>query len=246
MTSSLSHAGVFPGHSPLLWLTLTLLAYRASVWLYRRSGGHPFLIPVLTAVIAIIVVLKWSGTPYPVYFEGTKLLHFLIGPATVALAVPLYGQLERLKQIWLPVSVALLGGSSVAIASAVLMAWALGGSFEMLMSLAPKSATMPIALAVAERWGGLPSLAAFAVALTGIVGTIMARPLLDCMRIHDPAVRGFAVGMTAHAIGTARELQFNETAGAFAALAMGLNGIATAVLMPLAITLFKAHFANLV
>ena len=228
------------GRSPVLWLTLTLLIYLASVWLYRRSGSNPFLIPVLTAVIALILVLKLSGTPYPVYLEGTRFISFWIGPATVALAIPLYGQLGRLRQIWFPVSVALLVGSGVAIASAVLVAWALGGSLETLMSLAPKSATMPIALAVAERLGGLPSLAAVAVAITGIVGTIMARPLLNGLRLHDPAVRGFAVGMTAHAIGTARELQHHETSGAFAALAMGLNGVATALLMPLAVWLFHA------
>ena len=151
--------------SPLVWLTLTLLAYMGAVWLYRRSGGHPLLIPVLTAVSAIILVLQLSGTPYPVYQEGTRLLQFLVGPATVALAIPLYGQLGRLKQIWFPVTVALLVGSGVAIVSAVLVAWALGGSLETVMSLAPKSATMPIALPVAERLGGLPSLAAVAVAV---------------------------------------------------------------------------------
>jgi predicted murein hydrolase (TIGR00659 family) len=234
-----SGLGQFLAHSPVVWLTLTLLAYMAAVWLYRRSGGNPFLIPVLTAVAAIIVVLKLSGTPYPVYLEGTRFIQFLIGPATVALAIPLYGQLGRLKQIWLPVTVALLVGSGVAIVSAVLVAWALGGSLETLMSLAPKSATMPIALPVAERLGGLPSLAAVAVAVTGIVGTLMARPLLNALRIHDPAVRGFAVGMTAHAIGTARELQLSAAGGAFSALAMGLNGVATAVLMPLAVWLFR-------
>lgn len=235
MISSLSALWVFLAQSPLLWLTLTLLAYLAAVWLYWRSRGNPFLIPVLTAVTAVIGVLVLSGTPYPTYFEGAKFIHFLIGPATVALAIPLYGQLERLKQIWLPVGVALLAGSIAAIVSATLIAWALGGSLEILMSLAPKSATMPIAMAVAERFGGLPSLAAAAVAVTGIAGTIMARPLLNALRIDDPMVRGFSVGITAHAIGTARALQVHETAGAFAALAMGLNGIATALLMPLVV-----------
>lgn len=239
MISSLSGVWVFLARSPLLWLTLTLLVYLASVWLYRRSGASPFLIPVLTAVTALIGILMLSGTPYPTYFEGAKFIHFLIGPATVALAIPLYGQLERLKQIWLPVGVALLAGSVAAIVSATLIAWALGGSLETLMSLAPKSATMPIAMAVAERFGGLPSLAAAAVAVTGITGTIMARPLLNLLRIDDPAVRGFAVGITAHAIGTARALQVHETAGAFAALAMGLNGVATALLMPLVVGLLK-------
>jgi putative effector of murein hydrolase len=225
MMASLSDIWVFLARTPLLWLTVTLLVYLGAVWLYRRSRASPFLIPVLTAVTALIGILTLSRTPYPAYFEGAKFIHFLIGPATVALAIPLYGQLERLKQIWLPVGVALLAGSVAAIVSAVLIAWGLGASLETLMSLAPK--------AVAERFGGLPSLAAAAVAITGITGTIMARPLLNLLRIDDPAVRGFSVGLTAHAIGTARALQVHETAGAFAALAMGLNGVATALLMPL-------------
>jgi len=218
--------------TPLPWLVLTLLAYLGALALYRRSGAHPLLIPVLTAVVFIVVALMATGTPYATYRDGVSLLSLLIGPATVALAVPLYGQRARIRQMWRPLGIALLVGSTVAIASALLIAWALGGTLETLMSLAPKSATMPIALPVAERMGGLPSLAAVAVAITGIAGTILAGPVLRLLRIHDPAVRGFAVGLTAHAIGTARELQVHPTAGAFAALAMGLNGVATAVLVP--------------
>lgn len=233
MRHSLFEIWVFLASSPLLWLTVTLLAYFGATWLYRRCGATPFLIPVMTAVIAIIVVLQLTDTPYPTYFEGAKFVHFLIGPATVALAVPLYGQWARLKRMWLPVSVALLAGSATAIVSAIGLARLFGASRETALSLAPKSATMPIAMAVAERIGGLPSLAAVAVAITGVGGAIIARPLLNLARVQDPAVRGFAVGITAHAVGTARALQVNETAGAFSALAMGLNGIATALLMPL-------------
>ena len=219
--------------TPLPWLVLTLLAYLGALALYRRSGAHPLLIPVLTAVVFIVVVLMATGTPYATYRDGVSLLSLLIGPATVALAVPLYGQRARIRHMWRPLCIALLVGSAAAIASALLIAWALGGTLETLMSLAPKSATMPIALPVAERMGGLSSLAAVAVAITGIAGTILAGPVLRLLRIHDPAVRGFAVGLTAHAIGTARELQVHPTAGAFAALAMGLNGVVTAVLVPL-------------
>ncbi|MBV8619680.1 MAG: LrgB family protein [Curvibacter sp.] len=224
---------VFLGRSPLLWLALTLLSYLGAVALYRRSGHNPFLIPVLTSVAFTMAVLWLTDTPYPTYFEGAQFVHFLIGPATVALAVPLYGQLPRLRTIWRPVLVALLVGSLTAIVSAVGIAWALGASRETLLSLAPKSATMPIAMAMAAQIGGLPSLAAVAVAVTGISGTIMARPLLNLAGIRDPAVRGFAVGIAAHAIGTARALQVHETAGAFSALAMGLNGVMTAVLLGL-------------
>ena len=231
---------VFLARSPLLWLTLTVLAYLAAVWLYRRARLNPLLNPVMVAVTLIIGVLLLTGTPYPTYFDGAKFVHFLIGPATVALAIPLYMQLERLKRMWLPLSVALLAGSLTAIASAVGIAWALGGTRETLLALAPKSATMPIAMAVAEQIGGLPSLAAVAVALTGIAGAVMARSLLDLFGIQDPAVRGFALGVSAHGIGTARAIQVNETAGAFSALAMGLNGVLTALLLPLLLKLWQA------
>ncbi len=226
-------------NSPLPWLPLTAAAYAAAVWLYRRSGGSTFLIPVLTAVLIVVMVLALSGTPYPVYADGTAGLTLLIGPATVALAIPLYEQVGRLRQIWLPVAVALLAGSVTAILSAVVIAWALGASPEMLLSLAPKSATMPLAIPVAERVGGLPALAALAVAVTGIGGTMMARPLLDMLRIRDAAARGFSIGVTAHAIGMARELQDHPAAGTYAALGMGLNGIATALLAPIAVGLLR-------
>ena len=239
MTGAAERLAALLADSPLPWLTLTVLAYLGAVWLYRRSGNSPYLIPVLPAVVAVVAVLLLTGTPYSVYFDHVEVLYFLIGPATVALAVPLYGQLDRIRQMWRPLGVALLVGSSAAIVSAVLVAWALGGSLETILSLAPKSASMPFALPVAERLGGLASLAAVAVAITGIFGAVVARPLLDVLGVQDQAVRGFAVGLTAHAIGTARELQVSETAGAFSALAMGLNGVATAVLVPLFITLMQ-------
>lgn len=231
----LSEIWVFLAQSPLLWLALTLIAYLGALWLHRRSGNNPVVNPVLVAVIVIVGVLLVTRTPYATYFEGAKFVHFLIGPATVALAVPLYGQFERLRRLWLPLGVALIVGSLAAIVSAVGIAWVLGGSHELLMSLAPKSATMPIAMGVAEKIGGLPSLAAVAAAIAGISGAIMATGLLNVLRIREPAVRGFAVGMAAHGIGTARAIQVHETNGAFSALAMGLNGIATALLVPLVV-----------
>jgi len=238
--SPLSAIGPWLAASPLPWLLLTLLAYVAALALYRRSGAHPLLIPVFTAVVAIVTLLLATGTPYATYREGVELLSFLIGPATVALAVPLYAQRQRIRAMWRPLCLALLAGCSAAIVSALAIGWALGASMETLLSLAPKSATMPIALPVAERLGGLPSFAAVAVAITGIAGAVLADPLLRLLHVQDPAVRGFAVGLTAHAIGTARELQTHPAAGAFAALAMGLNGVATAVLVPVFVALLPA------
>lgn len=228
---------VFLAQSPLLWLTLTVLVYLGALALYRRSGLNPLVNPVLVSVAAIVTVLLLTRTPYPQYFEGAKFVHFLIGPATVALAIPLYHQLARLKRMAWPVGIALLSGCVTAIVSAVGIGWLLGATPETLRSLAPKSSTMPIAMGVAERIGGLPSLAAVAVAVTGISGAIMARSLFNLLKVQDPAVRGFAVGVASHAIGTARALQVHEQAGAFSALAMALNGIATALLVPLLLAL---------
>lgn len=233
MKPTLTGIWVYLAASPLLWLTLTLVAYLAALWLYRRSRFNPLVNPVLISVSFVVFVLLATETPYSTYFEGAKFVHFMIGPATVALAVPLYAEMERLKKMWLPLTVALIVGSLTAIISAIGIAWALGASREIWLSLTPKSATMPIAMGVAEKIGGFPSLAAVAVAVTGISGAIMARGILNLLRVEDPAVRGFSVGLSAHAIGTARALQVHETAGAFAALAMALNGVATALLVPL-------------
>jgi predicted murein hydrolase (TIGR00659 family) len=235
MTPKFSEIWVYLAASPLLWLTVTLLAYQTAYWIYRRSGMNPLANPVLISVSFIVGVLLLTKTPYETYFDGAQFVHFLIGPSTVALAIPLYAQLERLKTMFVPVTIALLVGSITAIGSAVAIGWAFGASTETLLSLAPKSATLPIAMGVAEKIGGLPSLTAVTVALTGISGAIMARGLLNLIRVDDWVIRGFAVGITAHGIGTARAIQVSETAGAFSALAMGLNGVATTVLLTLAV-----------
>jgi predicted murein hydrolase (TIGR00659 family) len=237
MTPSLPEIRIYLTGSPLLWLTVTLLAYQAALGIHRRSGRSPIANPVLISVTLIVGVLLLTRTPYQTYFDGAQLVHLLVGPATVALAIPLYAQIARLRAMLLPLTIALAVGSVTAIGSAVALGWVFGASPETLMSMAPKSATMPIAMGISEKIGGLPSLTALAVTITGVSGAIMARRLLDLMRIDDLAARGFAVGLTAHAIGTAQALQVSETAGAFAALAMGLNGMATTLLLPLMVQL---------
>jgi len=165
-------------------------------------------------------------------------VHFLLGPATVALAVPLYANFDRLKKNLVPIAGGLVAGSLAAVLSALGIGWALGASRESLLSLAPKSVTTPIAMGIAEKLGGLPSLTAVLVVATGILGAVLARSTLNLLRIEDHAVRGFAVGVAAHGIGTARAFQVSETMGAFAGLAMGLNGLLTAFLFPLLVRLW--------
>jgi predicted murein hydrolase (TIGR00659 family) len=235
MTGKFGEIWVYLSATPLLGLTVTLLAYQAAYWLYSKSGLNPLANPVAISVAMLVALLMLTGTPYETYFEGAQFVHFLLGPATVALAVPLYANLDKLKRNLLPLGGALLAGSVTAVASAVAVGWSLGASRETLLSLAPKSVTTPIAMGIAEKLGGLPSLTAVLVVCTGILGAVLARGTLNLLRIEDHAVRGFAVGVAAHGIGTARAFQVSETVGAFAGLAMGLNGLATAFLFPLAL-----------
>ncbi len=231
---------VYLSASPLLGLTATLVAYQAAYWIYQKARMNPLANPVALSVAMLVALLWFTGTPYPVYFDGAQFVHFLLGPATVALAVPLYANLATLKKNLVPLCGALLAGSVVAAGSAVGIGWLLGASRETLLSLAPKSVTTPIAMGIAEKLGGLPSLTAVLVVTTGILGAVLARGTLDLLRIGDPAVRGFAVGVAAHGIGTARAFQVSETMGAFAGLAMGLNGLLTAFLFPLLLRLWDA------
>ncbi|BAL23565.1 LrgB family protein [Azoarcus sp. KH32C] len=232
MKPALGEIWVYLSTTPLLGLTLTLLAYQGALWLYRRANYHPLCNPVMLAVAALVVVLTLTDTPYQTYFDGAQFVHFLLGPATVALAIPLYAQWQRLRSMLLPLLVTLAVGSLTAALSAVGIAALLGASHESVMSMALKSVTMPIAMAVAERLGGLPSLTAVLVMSTGILGAVGARYVYRLLRIEDHAVRGFAIGIASHGIGTARAFQVSEQCGAFAALAMGLNGLLTAASLP--------------
>jgi predicted murein hydrolase (TIGR00659 family) len=239
MTAELQALWVYLAASPLFFLSLTLVAYLGGMALYRRSGQNPLLNPVLIAMSAIILLLVVTGTEYRTYFAGAQFVHFLLGPATVALAVPLYRQVQRVRQSLLAIVVAVVSGSLTAIASAVGIAWLLGASTQTVLSIAPKSVTAPVAMAIAEQVGGLPTLTAPIVILTGITGAMTATTLLRILRIGDWRAGGLAIGVASHGIGTARAFQINELAGAFSGLAMGLNALVTAILLPLLVRLFK-------
>ena len=223
---------VYLSASPLLGLTMTLCAYLAAQLIGAWCKGAPLANPVAIAIAIVVGILSLSGMSYERYFAGAQFVHFLLGPATVALAVPLVRQLPRLRQHWLPLTVALLAGSVTAIVSVVVVARLLGATPALLATLAPKSVTSPIAMAVAERLGGLPSLTAALVIGTGIFGAMFSTWLFHLLRVRSDAARGFAMGLAAHGIGTARAFQLSPEMGAFAGLAMGLNGALTALLAP--------------
>ena len=145
---------------PALWLCMTLLAYALGMWIYQKSGFKTIFTPLLVSIVILVSVLELTGTDYKTYINGGQHINFLLGPATVALAVPLYEQRLRLAKMWLPLTCGLLAGGTVAIGAAVLIAGALGASPETMISLAPKSVTVPIAMAVSDHLGGIPALTA--------------------------------------------------------------------------------------
>lgn len=236
--NELSQIWTYLAEEPLLWLTATLIAYSLGDAAFKASGKKPYVNPVLIAVTVLAVVLWTTATPYQTYFEGAQFVHFMLGPATVALAAPLYGNLSRIRRSAIPLICALLAGSATAIISALGVAYALGIRGDILISIAPKSVTAPVALGISESMGGQPTLTAVLVILTGVMGAVMATPLLNRLGVTDWRARGFAVGVASHGIGTARAFQVNETAGAFAGIGMGLNALLTTVLAPVIVSLF--------
>lgn len=223
---------VYLSGGPLLWLAVTVSAYAVADRLSAASGRHPLANPVVTAVALVAAILLATGTSYRTYFEGAQFVHFLLGPATVALAVPLVRNLSAVARLAMPMLCALIAGSVTAVVSAIGVAALLGAPPAILASLAPKSVTTPIAMAISLRLGGEPSLTAVLVIATGVLGAIVVTPLLDALGIRSREARGFAAGLAAHGIGTARAFQVSETAGLFAGLAMALNAVLTALIVP--------------
>ena len=236
--TSVENLWVYLHETPLLWLTVTLAAYTIADGISVLARRHPISNPIIMATGLIVAALVVTGTDYKTYFSGAQFVHFILGPATVALAIPLVDNFKQIRRAAIPITLALFAGSATAIITAVGTAWLLGAPHELLMSLAPKSVTTPIAMGLSETLGGLPSLTAVLVVTTGIFGAIAVTPLMNVLKITDPAARGFAVGLASHGMGTARAFQANVLAGSFAGLAMGLNGLMTALLVPLLTLLF--------
>lgn len=223
---------VFLEATPLLWLTVTVVAYAIGDALSKAAGRHPLVNPVIIAAALVALVLLISSTGYTTYFSGAQFVHFLLGPATVSLAVPLVANWPEVRRHAWAILAALLAGAVTAVASVYGIAVAFGLDGPLLWSLVPKSVTTPIAMGIAVEFGGIASLTAVFVIMTGILGAVMVTPVMNVLRVKDPAARGFAAGVAAHGIGTARAFQVNPVAGLFAGIAMALNGLITALLVP--------------
>jgi predicted murein hydrolase (TIGR00659 family) len=221
---------------PLFWLTLTIGCYLIGDFLYKKSKLFPLVNPVAISIFLISIILVFLEISYERYFDGAQFIHFMLGPATVALAIPIYKQFELVKKESTSIFFSLIFGSVFAIISTFILCRLFQIDNEVIFSMLPKSATAPIAMGISEIIGGIPSLTAIITVLTGIMGATFGTFALDFLKLKDMTARGFGIGLASHGIGTARAMSRNETAGVFSALALGLNGIATSILVPL---LFK-------
>lgn len=224
---------VYLSATPLFGLTASLSVYLVMHALYARLGQAPLANPVLWTVVTLALLLHATRTPYPTYFSGAQFIHFLLGPAVVALAWPLWQRRVELQRHWLALICAATAGGLAAAGSAILLGQLFGLSPDVIGSLAPKSVTAPVAMGIAERIGGVPELAAIFAVITGMIGALSARYLFDAMGVGPPATRGFALGTASHGIGAARAIQVHPDAGAYAGLALGIQVVIASLLLPL-------------
>ncbi|MGH1372053.1 MAG: LrgB family protein [Cellvibrionaceae bacterium] len=224
--------------TPLFGLLLTLVIYQISLWFYDFCGRRAFVHPVAVSSVVIAALLKSTGISYADYVKANELIYFLLGPTTVALAVPLYREFHHIRKLALPVVVTVLIGAVFAGASAVGIAWLMGANEQTLLSLAPKSVTTPIAIGIANNIGALPTLTTGVVVFTGVIGVLLSPIVFYLLQLRDPRLQGIVLGLNAHGVGTARSFEINPTTGAFATLAMGLTGTFTALTLPYLVVLF--------
>ena len=233
MTLHLDDAWAGVSSSPVFGVVLTLGAYMLGRRLWERTGHHPWVNPVLIAITVVGLVLWATGVDYETYLRGGSLVGLLLGPATVALAWPMHKELVLVRRAAVPVLVGVTVGTGVAVVAAVLLTEGLGGSERLALSMAPKSTTTPVSIALSEAIGGIPALTAVLTILAGIVGAVLGPQTLSLMRFRDKRVRGMAVGVASHGIGAARMIHESRTEGAFAGLAMALAALATSIWVPL-------------
>jgi putative effector of murein hydrolase len=219
--------------TPLLWLTLTVAAFAVGQAVQRLCRKSPIANPVLIAIVLIVAVLRITGTPYSEYFAGAQFINFLLGPATVALAVPLALNAEHIRRSWRGLGLALLAGSITSTVSGVVIVWLLDGGRDVALSMAPKAVTTPIAMAVSQEVGGVPALTAALAIAGGIVAAVIGQTVLRWFRIDDWRSHGLAAGVAGSGIAAAQVAPLNGLAAAFAAIGIGLNGLITALVVPL-------------
>lgn len=238
-SNSIVEIWVYLSGSPLIALFITLLAYQFGLWAYQKAKQNPLVNPVAIAVVVVATFIELIDMPYEKYFEGAQFIHFLLGSATVSLAIPIYRGISGLKKRGIPLIVAMLAGGAVSILSAVGISTLLGADKNIIGALYSKSVTAPIAMGIAERIGTSPTLTAIFAVCTGILGAVLAPYILNFLKVKAWWQRGFAIGVASHGIGVSRAFSINVEAGTYASLAMGMHGIVGSIAIPIIYKLFN-------
>jgi len=225
--------------TPLLWLLITLGSFKLGIIIYEKSNKNTLLQPIIVAYTFIMSALFISGVSYQEYFKSVEIIHFFLGPATVALALPLYNNLKHIKSLFIPIIITLFVAGISSILLAIFLLWIFGAELVTILSMTTKSITAPIAIITSEQIGAIPSLAVGFVIITGVIGALLGTAIFKILNIKYDTSKGFALGLISHGIGTARAMEISEKAAAFSALAMGLSGIVTAIFLPLIILFFQ-------
>ena len=222
--------------NPIILLAITFGIYYVARQIQKRTGWV-VLNPILITIVALIALLQLTGISYETYEQGGQYIDFWLKPAIVALGVPLYQNLGQIRRQLLPILMSQLVGCLVGLVSVTLIASALGASHEVIVSLAPKSVTTPIAMEVCKTSGGIPSLTAAIVVIVGLFGAIFGFKILEVWHVHNPFSQGISMGTAAHAVGTSRAMEKGEIYGAYSSLGLILNGVLTALLTPFVLKL---------
>lgn len=224
---------VYLAGTPLFALVLTLAAYSLGLTVYEKSGKNPLANPVLIALLLVAITLTLGEMPYPQYFEGAQFVHFLLGTATVSLAIPIFKGWSSLKGRIGALLMAMVAGGLTSIGVAVGVLMLMGADVSLKQGMYAKSVTAPIAMGIAERIQASPTLTAVFAVTTGVLGAVFGRFVLNALRVTAWWQRGFALGVAAHGIGTSRAFSVHPVAGTYASLGMGLHGVVSAVVLPL-------------
>lgn len=222
--------------SPLFGVFITLLTFEIGLWINKKTKLS-FLNPLLISMGIIVFILFKFEIPLEDYNKGSQLFTFFLGPATIALAIPLYKNRKLLKTDGLPIIGGIAVGTTVGITSIILMSKAFGLDSQLGLSLVPKSITTPIGIEVSKQIGGLPQLTVAAIIITGITGAIIAEPFLKLLKIKDPVAKGIAIGTASHAVGTSKAIEMGEVEGSMSGLSIGIAGLLTVFIAPLLIAI---------
>ncbi|MFA6778753.1 MAG: LrgB family protein [Paludibacteraceae bacterium] len=212
-------------------IAITFGVYQASKFAQKKTGWI-LLNPILLTITILILFLKATSIDFQTYNEGGKYIDFWLKPAVVALGVPLYLQLEAIKKQAIPILLSQLAGCIVGILSVVFVAKLFGATKEVILSLASKSVTTPIAMEITKTVGGIPSLTSAVVVCAGLLGAILGFKILNLGKIKSPIAQGLSLGTASHAVGTSAALEKGTRYGAYSSLGLTLNGILTAILTP--------------